>query len=152
MLWIAFVLSLIDLCHSHKLPWYVHFGVVNCFRSFTYWPLSQFGDITFALFPGCELLSFFHLLTFVTVFFARYAHALRLWIAFVLSLIDLCHSFYVVDSAAPSGCELLSFFHLLTFVTVQTREEAINRGCELLSFFHLLTFVTVPFKFFAPII
>ena len=91
-LWIAFVLSLIDLCHSRLPRWYCLRQVVNCFRSFTYWPLSQYtGFIPWPL-ACCELLSFFHLLTFVTVIIVSNVACCKLWIAFVLSLIDLCHS------------------------------------------------------------
>ena len=67
--------------------------VVNCFRSFTYWPLSQLSFRLHLRRMGCELLSFFHLLTFVTVCGSYSDMRLVLWIAFVLSLIDLCHSF-----------------------------------------------------------
>ena len=172
-LWIAFVLSLIDLCHSWITWLPVFASVVNCFRSFTYWPLSQylrypgslqnccellsfFHLLTFVTVKtqcsmnclGCELLSFFHLLTFVTVMPFSLITCIPLWIAFVLSLIDLCHS---LPNCLLWGKYVVNCFRSFTYWPLSQLTWAtswILTGCELLSFFHLLTFVTVsPFMY-----
>ena len=142
--------------------------VVNCFRSFTYWPLSQFGWLATHDSKGCELLSFFHLLTFVTVIRLDNQHRHALWIAFVLSLIDLCHSgrwkankgsevvncfrsftYWPLSQCLPESCWnlwVVNCFRSFTYWPLSQcryRPQETEYSCELLSFFHLLTFVTV---------
>jgi len=168
VLWIAFVLSLIDLCHSVVRAGDRVYPVVNCFRSFTYWPLSQLIFCSSSSPISCELLSFFHLLTFVTVLLLVLTQSPVLWIAFVLSLIDLCHSVHSVKPWVHPlwiafVLSLIDLCHSLSYKKEQAQQVVncfrsftywplsqssimdrwLSPGCELLSFFHLLTFVTV---------
>ena len=139
-----------------------------CFHSLKYWYLLQYMRHYIMTFWGCDLLSFFEILIFVTVNSLQILVHSWLWFAFILWNIDICYSsqewspstktvvicfhslkywyllqFPVLGSVSASSCDLLSFFEILIFVTVLFIFLLVNICCDLLSFFEILIFVTV---------
>ena len=139
-----------------------------CFHSLKYWYLLQCFWKKWLHLLRCDLLSFFEILIFVTVTDVCASLNLLLWFAFILWNIDICYSsdakflirwfvvicfhslkyWYLLQLnemilGKSQGCDLLSFFEILIFVTVQKKFISAIASCDLLSFFEILIFVTV---------
>ena len=144
-LWIAFILYLWRIEHSRIQQNQITLLVVNCFHfvSLTYW--TQLNGSLFIMILGCELLSFCIFDVLNTVLQLTTGITRMLWIAFILYLWRIEHS-YICETLR--SVPVVNCFHFvsLTYWT-QSRAKIIitSARCELLSFciFDVLNTVNV---------
>ncbi len=142
-MWFAFDLWNSDICHSCPFLYPEWSFVVICFRSLKFWYLSQYQLKTYQLTSGCDLLSIFEILIFVTVL-VLFAHLkILLWFAFDLWNSDICHSTDI--SQCRSHYVVICFRSLKFWYLSQShfRYRWSCISCDLLSIFEILIFVTV---------
>ena len=141
-LWFAFILWSTDICYNRGPVVPRPRAVVICFHSLIYWYLLQQSLLVGLSLSGCDLLSFFDLLIFVTTRYDELTAAIRLWFAFILWSTDICY-----NQGIGGSCKdwVVICFHSLIYwyllqLNLKTNESKIS--CDLLSFFDLLIFVT----------
>ncbi len=141
-MWIAFVLCLSYICHSLSDEHNADKDVVNCFCSLFIIYLSQLHDRTYYSGNSCELLLFFVYHIFVTAKVKITPLLLTLWIAFVLCLSYICHSFV---NFLNGYIQVVNCFCSL-FIIYLSQQLIISMFwfpcCELLLFFVYHIFVT----------